>query len=612
MYIYNKNGEMITGAITEKENNKNKIWGSWVYQGDLITIEIKTPSKTFNDLKLHVSNIAYGYKEVYKSIKVGGFGQSGPCNINVICPLGNGWEQERNSVGLILNANGTEWCSGSMIMNTCNTSRPFFLTANHCFNPPGLPQQNVGAWRFTFQALSTTCTPSQNSNGIITYNGSTLRANWAATDMCLVELNNTPATNLGITYAGWTRNAAPAQNATGIHHPSGDVMKISRSNNPVTVGSFGTSTNQHWRADWNQGVTEPGSSGSPLFDQNHRIIGQLHGGPSACGAAQLWDFYGRFDLSWTGGGTGATRLSNWLDPSGSNAIITNTTSTLNLALTPIITGDVAFCSGSKTYSLAGVPAGTNTSWVLTHTLVAPNVASIPANSTGNDAVVTGFGNGRVGLYATYSGACNAQPVTISKIVGIGLPDMNLRFPRQNPRLTGVPINYANVKVATQYKIYSQLFPGASESWTVDTDDPSFNYNYNSLTGVITYFFSNFSKYAIFSGNSTNSCGSTSGFIYLKSVASGGGGGGGGGGGIPLRMLKVFPNPASNILSLETITSSPILEIKISDKIGNLKKQTEISGKTNTTTINISNLPNDIYVIQVWDGKQWISKTFIKN
>ena len=189
MYIYNKNGEMITGAITETENNKNKIWGSWVYQGEIVTIEIKTPTKTFSDLKLHIGNIAYGYKEVYKSTKVGGFGQSGACNINVICPLGSGWEPERNSVSLILSDNGSSWCSGSLIMNTCNTNKPFYLTANHCFNPPGLPQQNVGAWRFTLQAFSPTCTPNQNIDGVITFNGSTLRANWAASDMCLVELN---------------------------------------------------------------------------------------------------------------------------------------------------------------------------------------------------------------------------------------------------------------------------------------------------------------------------------------------------------------------------------------------------------------------------------------
>jgi len=63
-------------------------------------------------------------------------------------------------------------------------------------------------------------------------------------------LNQVPPANSGLHYAGWDRSAAPAQNATGIHHPSGDLMKVSRANNPVAVASaFGT-TNQHWQPTW--------------------------------------------------------------------------------------------------------------------------------------------------------------------------------------------------------------------------------------------------------------------------------------------------------------------------------------------------------------------------
>jgi len=92
---------MITGPITEKENNQNNVWGSWVYQGEYLNIEIKTPRPTYKELILHSNNIAYGYKHVYQT-ETAGFGTSEPCNINVICPLGTGWEAERNSVALVL------------------------------------------------------------------------------------------------------------------------------------------------------------------------------------------------------------------------------------------------------------------------------------------------------------------------------------------------------------------------------------------------------------------------------------------------------------------------------------------------------------------------------
>ncbi len=269
-----------------------------------------------------------------------------------------------------------------------------------------------------------------------------------------------------------------------------------------------------------------------------------------------------------------------------------------------INGATSFCSGTSTYSLPNLPAGTNVTWDLTHTPIAPNVASIPAGSTGNSVVVTGFGNGRVGLYATYSGSCNSQPITVTRTIGIGISDLNLRFPRQNPRVTGQPIQYTNVNVATQYSIGTNPFPGASESWTVGTDDPSFNWSYNISTGVLSYFFSNVDRTATFYGSSTNSCGSSSGFIYLKSVS-----GGGQGGGVPLRA---YPNPTSGVLTLEAIEGNSFTEIKIIDKMGNIRKYFKFLGKTKMTSINVSELPSDIYNIQFFDGKRWTTQTFIKN
>lgn len=394
MYIYNENGEMITGPITQAENNESNQWGSWVYKGGMITIEVKTPSATRHELMLHASNVAYGYKEIYKVID---FGQSGSCNINVLCPLGNGWEGERNAVALILGSFGGTLCSGSMVMNACNTNRPFLLTANHCFDFDA----NPGSWRFTFQAWSATCTPSQNSNGI-TFNGSALRARNASTDFCLVELNNTPPANSNIHYAGWDRSGAAATQATAIHHPSGDVMKISRANNGTTIGSFAGTSNQHWRTNWspqNNGtggivtaVTEGGSSGSPLFNENNRIIGQLHGGPSACGGSDLFDFYGRFDLSWANGNNSSNRLRDWLDPNNTGATTTSTTNIAALSgpVSISISGPSVLCSpGQVTLTVNGVPSGTPVSWRSSN----PSVATISGSSiTGTATWVGGSGD----------------------------------------------------------------------------------------------------------------------------------------------------------------------------------------------------------------------------
>ena len=102
----------------------------------------------------------------------------------------------------------------------------------------------------------------------------------------------------------------------------GDVKKICRDDDPPIVARFGGA--DVWEVtDWDQGVTEPASSGSPLFNQNQLIVGQLYGGGAACiGTTDNGrdDNYGRFDVSWDGTAPNR-RLRDWLDPSGTNAVI---------------------------------------------------------------------------------------------------------------------------------------------------------------------------------------------------------------------------------------------------------------------------------------------------
>lgn len=388
MYVYNQDGEMIQGEITPSENNESKSWGTWVYKGDKIVIELKIPVNKKSELLLNVNNIAYGYKEIYQTQQIGGFGQSSNCNINVLCSLGTGWEPERNSVAHCLSGDGSGFFSGSLLMNTCNTASAYFLTANHAFEH-ATPVRNVSNWRFIFQAWSSTCpNPGVNTNGV-TFNGSTLRANWAGSDFCLVQLTSMPASNSGIHYAGWNRNVTGINQVSILHHPRGDLMKITRDNDaPQSVVHPDISGLQCWQSVVEFGATEPGSSGSPYFDQNHRVIGQHYGGSvsqlSLPTCDQITKFAGRFDVSWTGGGTNATRLSNWLDPSGSNAMTTNTTNASNLLRVPVehhygIVGTGLPCINSATTYQIGVntlPSGASVAWS-----VFPNDGTVGLSST---------------------------------------------------------------------------------------------------------------------------------------------------------------------------------------------------------------------------------------
>ncbi|RLE18479.1 MAG: hypothetical protein DRJ65_21365, partial [Acidobacteria bacterium] len=145
--------------------------------------------------------------------------------------------------------------------------------------------------------------------------GSTFLSTWDwdnGSDFTLLELDSIPNPNFHVYYAGWDVSGQTPQSATGIHHPSGHEKAISFENDPLS-----TIWGSHWKVnDWDLGTTEPGSSGSCLFNQSNGLcVGTLSGGYAACGN-DLEDWYGQIDKSWTGNGTTSTRLSDHLDPLG--------------------------------------------------------------------------------------------------------------------------------------------------------------------------------------------------------------------------------------------------------------------------------------------------------
>jgi lysyl endopeptidase len=628
MYIYNSNGEMITGVISDKENNEKRIWGSSIYKGDEVNIEIKLPTKARGNLSLFLSNLAFGYKNIFVD-KVAGFGLSGPCNINILCPQGNNWVAERNSVVYIAKSNGDALCSGAMLMNTCETNIPYLLTANHCFNPPNQPQEDVSQWRILFQAWSSTCTPSQNSTGLL-FNGTTLRANWAPSDFCLVQLNQTPAAtplvlaSALINYAGWSRSTTTATNGVSIHHPQGDVMKISTFISPVvrsnnTTWNVGGQTiippgTLHWRVQWPttngfptgaplSGITEPGSSGSPLFDQNQRIVGQLAGGPSDCSSASIkQDVYGRFDDSWTGGGTNATRLSNWLDPTGTNAVTTNTTNIGNLNKFNSqlsINGDAVVCVTSNNYSIPGLPTGSSVVWSSS----ANNIAA-PNTPNANQTTITKVANGSIILSATINN-CQGQ-IVLTKAVTIGtpIPTQNISAWQQicngNTQLLYFDVN------PSQQNVQYTWDPIQSGS-TPNTIPP-----YSSPSGAST----SFELYGGLGANwdiyvhSQNVCGFGSTYMTTWQVPCTGNGD-------PTTEksnivknnthLSISPNPSNGSFTVtlhSDETKSVIKEVIIANKMGLPIYRQKYFDNQKQQKINLTNHNADIYLVNVFDGNVW--------
>ncbi|MEC8663434.1 MAG: MopE-related protein [Bacteroidota bacterium] len=285
-------------------------------EGAGAVIEYREPLGLDIGGEIAVGQVVQGYRSLLRreaeltaeNASYGPFGNSGACNINVNCPEGDDWQVENQSVALIVSG-GFAACSGAMVNNTANDGTPYFLTANHCLGSPN-------SWTYYFNHESATCSgstgPTNNS-----ISGGTLLVADGGSDVALIELSSTPPVAWGVEYAGWDASSANHSSAVGIHHPSGDVKKICFENDaPYQYSTGGAQV--WWISAWELGVTEPGSSGSPLFNQDHRIIGQLYGGAAACSGTVnngSYDFYGRFDVSW---GLG---VSQYLDPSGSGTLV---------------------------------------------------------------------------------------------------------------------------------------------------------------------------------------------------------------------------------------------------------------------------------------------------
>ncbi len=323
LWIYTPDRARILGPFTSAdERDHGRLWLPPV-EGDELVVELDWPAAAqAAEPMVVLGTLSHGYEPwggLGRAGKAGEPDAAGACNIDVNCPAGAAWQDEKRGVVHLLSG-GSGYCTGSLIATTAQDCRNFVLTAAHCLNTAGEASSTTYQFNYERPACGAGTAPTGQ-----TVTGSTLRATWSTSDFSLVELNQPVPEAYNAYYNGWTRSTAPAAQAWGIHHPDGDVKKISHSPSPLIDGtSYGP---DHWRvlwpADHSEGVTEGGSSGSPLFDPFSRIVGQLHGGGSSCGASpsQMWDEYGKFDLSWTGGGASSSRLSGWLDPSGTGAVV---------------------------------------------------------------------------------------------------------------------------------------------------------------------------------------------------------------------------------------------------------------------------------------------------
>ena len=335
MYIYSTESKQIQGAFTEINNKGTydypRKFGTGLYYNDEIIIELDVPTDNIGKDIFELAKVVHGYRDINipnmdKKTRGTGFTSSGSCQVNINCPEGNDWQNEKKGVALIL-VDGSRWCSGSLINNTCNDAKLYFLTANHCLDGlDAISNNDASNWSFVWNYESKDCNTPQSEPTLFTTNGATVIANFKPTDFALLELTESPINqNYPVYFNGWSRTKTPIKGGVCIHHPEGDIKKISTydiipftSTNCVDNQSI---PNNWWGIKWvvtqnGFSVQQPGSSGSPLFNKK-KIIGQLFG-VGLCANIQCEDpknqevVYGKFNTSWDNSSTNEKQLAHWL------------------------------------------------------------------------------------------------------------------------------------------------------------------------------------------------------------------------------------------------------------------------------------------------------------
>lgn len=308
--VYNPDyPEEAYGPYTEPYPGMTGLWAASCFS-ETVVVECFVPAETpLEQVSIVIDKTVHVYADFAKLqwTKSG----AGGCNLDVACY--DDWIETSWGVGGIgsIGSTGYLLCTGSLLADSDpNTQIPYFLTAEHCVGTATEANSLEIYWLYQRDAcggaepsvydvprttggadlLATSAAPNINPNG---------------TDFTLLRLRNQPPA--GITYLGWSTSAQSInRSVTCIHHPRGEYKRISFGD---TI--YGPEYTSVHRVGWNEGTTEPGSSGSPLMlAGTQQVIGQLWRGTASCSMPREsggWDEFGRFDLTYT-------LIESWLGP----------------------------------------------------------------------------------------------------------------------------------------------------------------------------------------------------------------------------------------------------------------------------------------------------------
>lgn len=325
VYLSSADKSYSIGPFGSEENNDHGKFVTDVVPGETAVLEYYQPADVVGEARIDIMGFGHFYKGVYESNEDDFSKVADPCEVDVNCPEGDGWEDQRDAVVRLRMTDGQFifYCSGSMVNNTAQDCKKYILTALHCVED--FTDDNLLLLKVRFNYSTAGCaegaqTTSHNRTGVFLRADSNGGGGQSGSDFALLEVEDEVPESWNTYYAGWDVSGLGATSGVGIHHPAGDRKKISTFISPLITTTWASAFGAHWRVVWAEtetehGVTEGGSSGSPIFNPDKRIVGTLTGGGSFCETPFSPDSYGKMSYHWESNPNSATqKLKVWLDP----------------------------------------------------------------------------------------------------------------------------------------------------------------------------------------------------------------------------------------------------------------------------------------------------------
>ncbi len=323
LFLYNSDQTDVRGAFNHLNNSDLGLLPVAPIEGEELIIEYQEPADAEFPGELVVGEVNHGYRDFRISGPQEDL-QSFACMPAIAClqDTTDRYDEVERSVVLLI-IDGSIGCTGTLVNNTANDGTPYLLTASHCLNRDfTLTNPDyatiAGSVVCYFNYNSPQCEPVEPGRTDQTLASAYCRAVNEQTDMALLEMLDTPPEAYGAYYAGWNAQDVGTAPYACIHHPQGAPKRVSLAEGIERRTFYTTATvfdeNAHWLVSrWTAGCTAAGSSGSPLFDADNRVLGGLTGGQSLCNNP-VNDYFFALQSCWDEPADSSRQLQCWLDP----------------------------------------------------------------------------------------------------------------------------------------------------------------------------------------------------------------------------------------------------------------------------------------------------------